>query len=90
MQLRARGGILQRRSRGDVEIAAFSDEGNLAESGCDAPDRRHEVVEENDIGIHEAPERPFRDRGGPLERAVEARRAAVVSCEPSDVLDAGT
>jgi len=90
VQLRADSGILQRRSRGDVEVAALSDEEKLAESGCDALDRRREVVEENDIAIHEAPQRPFRDRRRTLERAIEAWCAAIVSCEPASMLDANT
>ena len=89
MQPGANGGILQPRSCRDVEVAALSDEEKIVERGHGALDRREEVVEENDVGVHVAPQRALCDRRGAFERAVEARCATHVSGKPTDVRDAG-
>jgi hypothetical protein len=85
----ADGGIAQPRSCRDVEVAALSDEEKVTERGIGALDRREEVVEEKDVGVDEAPQRPPRNGRRTLERAVETRCAAHVSRKPANVLDSG-
>ena len=87
-ELRTHRGIVQPRSCSDLDVAAFSDDEELAERGSSALDRRRKVVEQHDVGVQEAPQRPLRRRCHALERAVEAWCAAVVSRKPANVLGA--
>ena len=87
LQPEARDGILCRRSRWDVEVAALSDQQKRVERGSDALGRAPKVVEDQDFGVHETPQRPSRDGRRPLERAVETRCPPIASGQSADVLD---
>ena len=56
----------------------------------DALDRARKVVEEHDVGVDEAPQRPSGDPRRAFECAIEAGRAAIVSRKPADVFDTGS